>query len=102
VLDCLTLWLSNLREYGVSDEQVLELARALLRATRTSTARVVVVTNELGLGLIPMDASARGFRDLAGKANQLCAGEADEVYFVVSGMPIQIKPQTTGNVRVMQ
>lgn len=92
VLDCLTLWLSNLREQGVSGEQIPELVRALLRAMRTSTARVVVVTNELGLGLIPMDASARGFRDLAGKANQLCAGEADEVYFVVSGMPIQIKP----------
>lgn len=102
VLDCLTLWLSNLREYGASDEQVPELVRALLRAMRTSTARVVVVTNELGLGLIPMDASARGFRDLAGKANQLCAGEADEVYFVVSGMPIQIKPQTMGNVRAVQ
>jgi len=65
---------------------------ALLRAMRTSRARVVVVTNELGLGLIPMEGSARGFRDLAGKANQLCAGEADEVYFIVSGMSIQMKP----------
>ena len=92
VLDCLTLWLSNLREHGVPDEQIPEFVHALLRAMRTSRARVVVVTNELGLGLIPMEGSARGFRDLAGKANQLCAGEADEVYFIVSGMSIQMKP----------
>ena len=97
VLDCLTLWLSNLREHGVSEEQIPELVRALLRAMRTSTARIVVVTNELGLGLIPLDASARGFRDLAGKTNQLCAGEADEVYFIVSGMPIQMKPDQRVN-----
>ena len=97
VLDCLTLWLSNLRDYGVPDEQIPELVRALLRAMRTSTAHVVVVTNELGLGLVPLDASARGFRDLAGKANQLCAREADEAYLVVSGMPIQIKPDQNVN-----
>lgn len=97
VLDCLTLWLSNLRDHGVPDEQISESVRALLRAMQTSTAHVIVVTNELGLGLIPMDASARGFRDLAGKANQLCAGEADEVYFIVSGMPIQVKPDQNVN-----
>ncbi len=102
VVDCLTLWLSNLREHGVSDEQIPDLVRALLRAMRTSTACVVVVTNELGLGLIPLDASARGFRDLAGKTNQLCAAEANEVYFIVSGMPIQIKPHATENVRAVQ
>lgn len=102
VLDCVTLWLSNLREHGVSDEQVPELVRALLRAMRTSTARVVVVTNELGLGLIPLDASSRHFRDLAGKTNQLCASEADEVYFVVSGIPIQIKPYSTENARIVR
>lgn len=102
VLDCLTLWLSNLRGHGAPDEQIPALVRALMRAIRTSRARVVIVTNELGLGLIPLDASARGFRDLAGKTNQLCAGEADEVYFVVSGMPIRIKPYSTGNKRVVR
>ena len=102
VLDCLTLWLSNLRDHGVQDEQIPELVRALLGAIRSSTARVVVVTNELGLGLVPLDASMRGFRDVAGKTNQLCAGEADEVYFILSGMPIQIKPSGTAHVRAVQ
>jgi adenosylcobinamide kinase / adenosylcobinamide-phosphate guanylyltransferase len=102
VLDCLTLWLSNLREHGVPDEHIPELVCGLLRAMRTSTARVIVVTNELGLGLVPMDAAARAFRDLAGKTNQLCARHADEVYFVVSGMPIQIKSHSTGNERAVR
>jgi adenosylcobinamide kinase/adenosylcobinamide-phosphate guanylyltransferase len=58
---------------------------------RDSKARVVVVSNELGLGLVPADASARRFRDLAGKVNQQAAGAADEVYFVVAGQAMRVK-----------
>ena len=93
VLDCLTLWLSNLSERGVSDTRVLELVDELIRAIRTVPARVVVVTNELGMGLVPLEASARRFRDLAGQINQRVAQEADEVYAVLSGLPVRIKPQ---------
>lgn len=93
VLDCLTLWLSNLIERRVSDARVLELVNGLLEAIRTVPARVVVVTNELGMGLVPLEASARRFRDLAGQINQRVAREADEVYVVVSGLPVRIKPQ---------
>lgn len=91
VLDCLTLWLSNLRERGVPDSHVHDLVSALLRAIRAASATVVVVTNELGLGLVPPDASARRFRDLAGQVNQQFADEADEVYFIISGLPVRIK-----------
>ena len=94
VLDCLTLWLSNLREQGVPDTRILELVDTLLQAIRTVPARVVVVTNELGMGLVPLEASARRFRDLAGQINQRVAREADEVYVVVSGLPMRIKPQS--------
>jgi adenosylcobinamide kinase/adenosylcobinamide-phosphate guanylyltransferase len=91
ILDCLTLWLSNLKERGVPDGRVSDLVATLLRAMRDSKARVVVVSNELGLGLVPADASARRFRDLAGKVNQQAAGAADEVYFVVAGQAIRVK-----------
>jgi len=91
VLDCLTLWLSNLHGRGVSESQVPALVSELLRAIRTAKARVLVVTNEVGLGLVPTDASARRFRDLAGRVNQQFAAEADKVYFVVSGVSIRIK-----------
>lgn len=91
VLDCLTLWLNNLRERGLSEEQIPTLVSALLAAIRSTSARVVVVSNELGLGLVPLSAGARRFRDLAGQVNQLVAREADEVHFVVTGIPLRIK-----------
>ncbi|MBI3602952.1 MAG: bifunctional adenosylcobinamide kinase/adenosylcobinamide-phosphate guanylyltransferase [Nitrospirae bacterium] len=91
VVDCLTLWLSNLRERGVSEPLVSERVSMLLRAIQGTAARVVIVTNELGLGLVPLEASTRQFRDLAGQVNQQIAAEADEVYFILSGLPVQVK-----------
>jgi adenosylcobinamide kinase/adenosylcobinamide-phosphate guanylyltransferase len=91
VLDCLTLWLSNLKEAGFSDSAVPALVTELLQAMRMMHGRIVVVTNELGMGLVPMDADARRFRDLAGEVTQQFAREADEVYFVVAGLPVRIK-----------
>lgn len=91
IVDCLTLWLSNLREQGLADALVSDRVSGLLRAIRKSSSRVVIVTNELGLGLVPLDASSRLFRDLAGQVNQQIAAEADDVYFVMSGLPVQVK-----------
>jgi adenosylcobinamide kinase/adenosylcobinamide-phosphate guanylyltransferase len=91
VIDCLTLWLSNLLGRGLADSRISELVSDLLQEIRATTARVVVVTNELGLGLVPMEASARRFRNLAGQVNQQVAAEADAVYFVMSRLPTRIK-----------
>ena len=91
LVDCLTLWLSNLQGRSVPESQVPALVSELLRATRAVKARVVVVSNELGLGLVPTETSSRRFRDLAGSVNQQVAKEADEVYFIVSGMPLRLK-----------
>jgi adenosylcobinamide kinase/adenosylcobinamide-phosphate guanylyltransferase len=91
LLDCLTLWLSNLRERGVSKQEIPDLADRLLQTMRATKARVVIVTNELGLGLVPMETSSRTFRDQAGLVNQQVAAGADDVYFVVAGQAMQIK-----------
>ena len=91
VLDCLTLWLSNSRSARVTGARILAKVEELLRAIRATRARVIVVTNELGLGLVPVSASVRAFRDLAGRVNQRIAEEAEEVYFVVSGQRLRIK-----------
>lgn len=91
VMDCLTLWLSNLRGRHVRDSAVPTRVADLLDAVRTTEARVVLVSNELGLGMVPTSRSARAFRDLAGRVNQQIAAEADEVYFVVSGIPLRVK-----------
>ena len=96
VLDCLTLWLTNLLERSVPDHEVPALVSGLLQAIRATVARVVIVTNELGLGLVSMNAGARRFRELAGRVNQQVAEEADEVYLVVSGLPMRIKSRNVG------
>lgn len=88
LIDCLTLWLSNLlhaeRDWS---QQVARLADALPR----QRSPVILVTNEVGLGIVPDNALARSFRDAAGIMNQTIAGIADEVEFVVAGLPMKLK-----------
>ncbi len=91
VVDCLTLWLNNLLRDRVRPAQVLTHVKKFLKAIRVCHGQVVVVSNELGLGLVPGDAASRQFRDLAGRMNQLVAAEADEVYFLLSGLPLRLK-----------
>ncbi|MBR0783008.1 bifunctional adenosylcobinamide kinase/adenosylcobinamide-phosphate guanylyltransferase [Bradyrhizobium iriomotense] len=88
LVDCLTLWLSNLMHAERDWERdVRELAGALPRLN----SPVVFVTNEVGLGIVPANALARSFRDAAGIMNQIIAGVADEVEFVVAGLPMKLK-----------
>jgi adenosyl cobinamide kinase/adenosyl cobinamide phosphate guanylyltransferase len=89
VVDCLTLWLSNLLLAGCEDIQ-RETAR-LLRVAAGSPARVLLVTNEVGCGIVPENALARQFRDLAGAMNQQAAAAAHEVYWTVFGMPMRLR-----------
>lgn len=91
VVDCLTLWLSNLGETGMDGDAAADHVSGLLKAVRATSAVVVLVANELGLGLVPMSRSARRFRDVAGKVNQQIAAEADQVHFIVSGQTLRIK-----------
>ena len=91
VLDCLTLWLSNVTGKRQDNLAVSKATAKLLQAIRATRARVVVVSNELGLGLVPATKVVRAFRDLAGRVNQQVAAEADEVYLAVSGLPLRLK-----------
>ena len=91
IIDCLTLWLSNLKGQRVRDSTIADATEDLLLAIRRTSARVVIVSNELGLGLVPATKAVRAFRDLAGRINQQVAAEADEVYLVVSGLPLRLK-----------
>ena len=91
VMDCVTLWLSNLQREGLGTRQILSRVKAFPRAVRHVPGLVVAVSNELGLGLVPFNSTSRQFRDLSGQVNQLLASAADEVYFVIGGMPIRLK-----------
>ncbi len=91
LIDCLTLWLTNvmLAERD-SDRAVDELIDALCEAH----GMIVVVSNEVGTGIVPGNALARRFRDVAGKTNQRVAREVDEVVLMTAGLPTVLKPAT--------
>jgi adenosylcobinamide kinase/adenosylcobinamide-phosphate guanylyltransferase len=88
LVDCLTLWLTNIMLAGKDVEA--ETAR-LIAAARASRAPVVFVSNEVGLGIVPDNALAREFRDRAGRLNQAVAAAANRVVFMVVGLPMVLK-----------
>lgn len=88
LVDCLTLWLSNLMLAG---RDWRAEAEALLAALSRQRAPVVLVTNEVGLGIVPENRLAREFRDAAGLLNQWVAAAAEEVVLAVAGLPVRVK-----------
>ena len=90
IIDCLTLWLTNLLLGADEFEGEIEAFLAALK--RGSLPALFIVSNEVGMGIVPENALARKFRDLAGAVNQKVAVIADEVYLVTAGIPMRIKP----------
>lgn len=89
VVDCLTLWLSNLMGAGRNIEiAAAELCASISRAP----IPIILVSNEVGLGLVPETSLGREFRDHQGRLNQAIAGIAGRVEFVAAGLPLQLKP----------
>ncbi len=89
VVDCLTLWLTNLLLQEESSMAVR--IAAFLAAATASPATVIAVTNEVGCGIVPENALARQFRDLQGRLNQDAAQVASDVYWMVFGCPLKVK-----------
>jgi adenosylcobinamide kinase/adenosylcobinamide-phosphate guanylyltransferase len=102
LFDCLTIYVANLlldpAAPATPSERHSHIAGEIAKlaaAARKAAATVVFVTNEVGAGIVPDNALAREYRDLAGLANQQLAAAADEVYLVVSGIPVDIKKIAT-------
>jgi adenosylcobinamide kinase/adenosylcobinamide-phosphate guanylyltransferase len=92
VVDCLTLWLSNLLVDGNDEQRVLAKVDALVSAVQRLSFAVVLVTNEVGMGIVPESALGRCFRDVAGRAHQLIARHAGEIYFAAMGCIVRLRP----------
>lgn len=88
LVDCLTLWLSNLM---LADRTTGPATEALLAALATAPGPVVLVSNEVGLGLVPETPLGRAFRDAQGRLNQKVAARADHVVFMAAGLPLTLK-----------
>jgi adenosylcobinamide kinase/adenosylcobinamide-phosphate guanylyltransferase len=89
LVDCLTLWITNMLGAGRDVAAAVEnLADTLMDI---ESARVILVSNEVGLGIVPDNPLARTFRDLAGSTHQRLAEICDDVYFVIAGLPLTLK-----------
>jgi adenosylcobinamide kinase/adenosylcobinamide-phosphate guanylyltransferase len=88
LVDCLTLWTSNLM---FAERDIAQAAQELARAIRNAGGPLILVANEVGLGIVPDNALARRFRDAAGTVNQKVAEAADEAVLVVAGLPLRLK-----------
>jgi adenosylcobinamide kinase / adenosylcobinamide-phosphate guanylyltransferase len=104
IIDCLTLLVTNLicqideSEYDSCDEALLEEKvyaeiKELQQCLREVEASFILVSNEVGWGIVPDNRISRIYRDLLGRSNQMLAQSADEVYLMVAGIPLKIKPQ---------
>ncbi|MFQ5625311.1 MAG: bifunctional adenosylcobinamide kinase/adenosylcobinamide-phosphate guanylyltransferase [Methyloligellaceae bacterium] len=92
LVDCLTLWLTNV----ILAEQDCDAAVSdLLNALADASGTIVLVSNEVGSGIVPGNELARSFRDAAGKANQRVARAVDEVVLMTAGLPMVLKPSTS-------
>jgi adenosylcobinamide kinase / adenosylcobinamide-phosphate guanylyltransferase len=88
LVDCLTLWLSNLFE---AQRSVVNETALLCRTLKAASGDVILVSNEIGLGLVPDNALSRSFRDDQGRLNQAVAEAADVVEFIAAGLPLRLK-----------
>jgi len=103
IIDCITLLINNIllqRSPDIdgqinarqAEKEVFAELGELVDCINKVNASFIIVTNEVGLGLVPADSTSRLYRDLLGKANQILAKRVDEVYLMVAGIPLRIKP----------
>jgi len=91
IIDCITIYLTNLLMKKLSDTRIREEMATVIRRMNCSSADFIIVSNEVGMGIVPATALGRRFRDLAGEVNKQLAAAADTVYITVSGLPLKIK-----------
>ncbi|MBN2107005.1 MAG: bifunctional adenosylcobinamide kinase/adenosylcobinamide-phosphate guanylyltransferase [Deltaproteobacteria bacterium] len=92
LIDCMTLWVSNLltlQNFG--DDEIEAVFSGFMEALHNAACSIIIVTNEVGLGILPADRLSRRYQNLLGALNRRIAGAADSVYVMVSGIPVKIK-----------
>lgn len=95
LVDCLTLYLSEALIKGEAQGSILERVERFCRYAQSSSMPIIVVSNEVGYGIVPQTPLGRAFRDLAGSANQIAARLAQNVWLVAAGIPLPLKSQSS-------
>lgn len=97
IIDCLTLWINNIvfcaqkSQEDCDEKEIMIRCEQLITSIKRSKGYLIVVTNEVGMSIVPESRAARHFRDLVGRCNQIMAEAADEVILVSCGIPLQLK-----------
>ncbi|MFH1485505.1 MAG: bifunctional adenosylcobinamide kinase/adenosylcobinamide-phosphate guanylyltransferase [Chloroflexota bacterium] len=98
LVDCLALWVSNLflrqaegTMEAVAEASILDAARGLVESYENGKATLILVSNEVGMGVVPSNSLGRHFRDVLGRVNQLVASRADRVYLIIAGLALELK-----------
>ena len=92
IIDCITLWVSNLIYHKrLNYSQIIDYANECAQILHRSKKDIVVVTNELGMGIVPNTEESRYYRKIAGEVNQIFAKMSNKAYFILSGLPMKIK-----------
>jgi adenosylcobinamide kinase / adenosylcobinamide-phosphate guanylyltransferase len=97
LVDCLTLWVNNMlykaqqAGNGLTEDHIEHECLELFRACDRLEGTIIFVTNEVGMGIVPENPTARIYRDLVGRCNQVSAEQADEVWFLACGLPLNLK-----------
>lgn len=92
VVDCLTLWVNNLLFRGDGPEAIEAACRTALERVAARSGDTIAVTNEVGLGIVPIDPETRHYRDVLGRVNQLWVDAADHALFLVAGRALRLQP----------
>ncbi len=92
LVDCLTLWVSNLLFHNLTQAEIADITGNLENAIKYALCPIILVSNEVGTGIVPENKLARLFRDTAGFVNQKIAATADTVFLMAAGIPVKIKP----------
>jgi adenosylcobinamide kinase/adenosylcobinamide-phosphate guanylyltransferase len=97
IVDCLTMWVANQFGAAADDDTVIAGAQHVAASARDRAGRVVVISNEVGSGIVPADALSRRYRDALGRVNAIFAAHADEAYLVVAGRVLALGTLETSN-----
>ena len=98
LIDCMGLFISNLIAVEFSDKKIEKKVRQVIGQIKKSASDVIVVSNEVGMGIVPDNPLARRFRDLLGRVNQMIAQSADEVIMMYAGIPMVMKGEKDATV----
>ena len=108
LLDCITILISNLildqegKEMDKKEEIVMAEMETIIENSRKNDLKLILVSNEVGMGIIPSHSLGREYRDIAGRVNQYLAREASEVYLTCAGLPLEIKETGLNNLKKFQ